>query len=204
MALKFYCTLQALNEKTLRKIVDVGKLHEAPDIVYKDVATRNEQTRTHARQIHNAKTQVLPLNINIGDFVMVNVSSRRKQKLQTKWKGLMRVRKPKLHLLFVVEDINHQHKMTAHAQRLVPYSLTNKHLHASRELQQRAGHYKTVTQIIEWFGGVRENSGEYEVLVDWLGWERTNDTWKSVKVLVEDVPALMKDSLYTAHKGNLI
>lgn len=61
-------------------IVDVRKLHEALDNVHKDVAVRNAQARIRARQEHNAKTQVLLLNINIGGIAMDIVNSKWRHK----------------------------------------------------------------------------------------------------------------------------
>lgn len=164
---------------------------------------RNEQVRARARQKHNAKTKVLPLNINIGDFVMVRVNAKRGHKLQTKWKGPMQVTETKSHLLFVVEDINRQYKMIAHAQRLIPYPVTSKQIQASKELQQQAIYYETMTHIVKEIRGVRERDGEYEVLVEWLGCERSDDTWEPVQVMVEDVPGLVQDYLYTAGERNI-
>lgn len=98
-----------------------------------------------------------------------------------------------MHLLFVVEDINLQHKLIAHAQHLIPYPATAKNRHAFKELQQQASLYETITQKVEGFGDVRGNKGEYKVLVEWLGWERSDDTWEPVEVMVEDVPGLRED-----------
>lgn len=115
----------------------------------------------------------------------------------------MRVTKTKPHLLFVGEDINTQHKMIAHAQRLIPCSAASKHLPASKEPQQPASCYRNMEQIVKRFGGMREDIGEYKLSVEWLGWEQTDDTWEPVKVMVEDVIRLVEDYLYTASGRNL-
>lgn len=128
MPLKSYLTLQALNNEKIHNIIDTKKSHEAPDNVHRIVAIRKEQDKTRARQEHNAETQVLPLNMNIRDFVMVRVNSKTGHDIHTKLKRTVRVMETKSHLLFVVEDINRQHKMIVRAQRLVPFLVTGKHL----------------------------------------------------------------------------
>lgn len=69
MHLKSYRTLQWRDqEKALNKI-DVGTLHESLEAFRKEETLGNEQVRTRARQIHNAKTKVLPINTNIENFI---------------------------------------------------------------------------------------------------------------------------------------
>lgn len=67
---------------------------------------------------------------------MVRISGKRGHKLQTKWKGPLRVIETKLPLLFVIEVINRSHQITAHAQRLVLYPVLSsaRHQQASNEL----------------------------------------------------------------------
>lgn len=94
---------------------------------------------------------------------MVRVSSKRGHKLQTKWKGSMRVTKTKSRLLFDVEIIDHQHKVIAHTERLSSYHLTAIHNHVFEELYQQASYYRTMTQIVEGpdgrGGGTAEGGG---------------------------------------------
>lgn len=136
MPLKSCRTLQALKQERIRKIADVGKLHGALDNVYRDVAIRNEQVCTRARQVDNAKAQGLPPVKSSADFVMLIVNTKMEHKLQKKSEEPMGTTETKSQLLFVAGDINHLHKMIAHAQRVIPYLFTAQHLQASKELQQ--------------------------------------------------------------------
>lgn len=110
----------------------------------------------HALHIYkNAMVPGLPLSVNLGDFVLVDLKMG--HKLQIKCKRPMRVTETKLCLHFVVEEIYSQQKMIAHAQRLTQYPVWAKHLHASKEFQQQASYYETMTHIIKRIKVVREN-----------------------------------------------
>lgn len=51
--------------------------------------------------------------------------------------------------------------------------------------------------------GVREKDCEYEVLVEWLGFKRSDDTRRLVNIMVKDVPGLVYDSFYTIGERNI-
>lgn len=203
MPLKTYRTVRVLDNERVRSIIDIGKLHESLEEMHKDVSKGNTQVRTRAQQIHNARTKVLPLNIYVGDFVMVRVSTKRGHKLETKWKGPMRVVETKSSLLFVVEDINSSHRITAHAQRLVPYPITPTTEQTSKELKQQATYYDMMTQIVDRIKGVRKRKGKYELLVAWMGYEEGDNTWEPIETMLEDIPGVVEDYMYTAGDRNL-
>lgn len=147
--MKMYRTLRTLSQKKTLGTVNVGIIHESLEAIHEEVSTRNGQAYSCAQQIHYAQTKAWPRNIVVGDFVMFRVSAKRGHKLQRTWKGQMPIIEPLSHLLFVVKDINCSHKIAAHAKRLIPYPVSSNHQQASKDLQQQAIYYDTMTQIVE-------------------------------------------------------
>lgn len=147
--MKTYRTLQAIGDERLRSVVNVGKLQKSFDGINKEKSSNSVRVHTKTQQLHNAQTSVLPVNIVVGDFVLVIVSAKQGHKLQRKWNEPMRVVEAKLHLLFVVKDINSSQKMRAHVQRLIPYPVSPKHEEASKKLYRQSAYYDTMSNIVE-------------------------------------------------------
>lgn len=68
----------------------------------------------------------MPVNIDVGDYVMVLVSAKRNHKLQSKMRGLMRVVKAKNDLVFVVGDLSNVRTSLSHPQRIVSYPVPDR------------------------------------------------------------------------------
>lgn len=67
MPLQNYKNLEALNEACKKELIYVIELQEALGQVHNDVVKSNAMPRTHVQKIHIARTNVLPLNITVGD-----------------------------------------------------------------------------------------------------------------------------------------
>lgn len=119
MPLRTYRTLQGIDKEGLLSVMGVGKLQVSFEAIHEELSSRNEQMHTKAQQLHNARTNVLPVNIVVGDFLMVRVNAKQGHKPQMKWKGPMRVVEAKSHFLFVLEGIARSKKLTARAQRVI-------------------------------------------------------------------------------------
>lgn len=87
MPIMAYSSLQILGQAQTQAIVDVRKLQESLEAMHQELSIKNDKARIKAQQVYIAQKNVLPLNITIGDFVMVRIRGKRGQKLQTKWKG---------------------------------------------------------------------------------------------------------------------
>lgn len=103
----------------MREIANITALQEVLHEIHKDVALTSSTIQTGAQQLHSAKTNFLPLNIIVGDNVVVQVSARKEHKLQTKCHEPMRVNKARSSLVLVVEEVINGELVTMHAQQMV-------------------------------------------------------------------------------------
>lgn len=115
----------------------------------KEVCDDSKASHTQAQQIHNAKRNLLPLNINIGAYVAGCVSSKHNHKFQYKWKGSRRLTEANSDLVFVLEDTNDARTLTAHAKRLVLYRITTRATQALSKLRQQAAHYEITYYFVD-------------------------------------------------------
>lgn len=76
--------LKALNKAGIGEIMDINILQEALGKVHKGVKENNVKNCTCMQKWHNEKTNVLPLNIKIGDSVLIRTHAKREHKLQSK------------------------------------------------------------------------------------------------------------------------
>lgn len=58
-------------------------------------------------------------------------------------------------------------------------------------------------QIVERIRGVRKNMSESEVLIKRSGFERSEDSWESVKTMVEDIRGIIENYIDTTGERNL-
>lgn len=158
-----YATDEPWNAKRCRRVLDIDEVRRELKNIHKEVSKNNKARCTSAQVIRNAKTNVLPLNINIGGYVTMRVCSKCTQKLQPKWKVPMRVIKAKGDLLFLLEDLNDARNRKAHAQRLVPYPLTTYSTQAWSERKQQVAHYNMTYHLVDAIKHEQKRGGEFEV-----------------------------------------
>lgn len=204
MPLRKFKDIAAINEARTRELANITAPHEALDEMHKDVVESSSKQRTRAQKIHNARTSVTPLNIAVGDYVMIRAHARKEHKLQTKWRGPMLVKETKSPLLFVVEDITNAQHLTVHAQRMVPYPVTKGNERASEELLEQASHYDLTYHLVDEIRGIRKRKGSYEVLIRWMGLNNDDEmTWEPLENIRDDLPGILEDDLYTPGDRNL-
>lgn len=92
---------------------------------------------------------MLRLQINIGRYVMLREISKHRHKLQSEWKGPMRITEAKNDHDFLLEDINSPNTIAAPAQRLLKFPISNRALQAPVELKQQAAHFETAYHLVE-------------------------------------------------------
>lgn len=171
----------------------------------KGVSNNNQKWRSQAQNTHNAKTNVLPINIDIGDYVMVPTHTKPSHKLQAMWRGPMKVVKSKSNLEFTIENIvSHQHHVV-HAQRTISYPSTGFGEQALNELKEQAVHYDSSYHLVDDIRGMnKQEKREYEMLVCWLGFEEgKEETWEPVARVMEDMSGILEDFLHSAGQWNL-
>lgn len=204
MPLRKFRNIEAMNEEGMKDLVSITKLQEALTQRHKDAAQSKAIRGTHAKQLHNTKTNVLPVNIVVGDHVMVRAHASRTHKLQTKSRGLMIVKEAKSSLMFVVEDVVSGELHTIHAQRMMLYPVTQRGSHASEELRQKAVHYNATCHLIDEIIGVGKRKEGYELRIRWVGFHGDDHmAWKPLKNNRYDVSGILEDFLHTPGDRNL-
>lgn len=156
MPFRKYRPTKTLDLEKVKTIFDIGNLQERLQENHKDVSNRNDRLPTQTQQVHNSRTKVIPLNINIGDFVTVRVGAKRIHKLENKWKGHIGVVETKSVLIFVIEDVNTSDRITAHAQCLVSYPINFQDHQTLKERKQQALYYDMNAQFVEEIAGARK------------------------------------------------
>lgn len=71
MPLRMFKDVKVLDEARTPELINITTVHEVLDQMHKDVSETNAIRHTRAQKIHNARTNVLPLNINVGDNVRI-------------------------------------------------------------------------------------------------------------------------------------
>lgn len=71
-----------------------------------------------SKRLHNARTNIMPVKLNNGSYVIICLNRARKYEHGSAWIGQMRIVNTKCERVFVVEDILRTEKLTEHAQRL--------------------------------------------------------------------------------------
>lgn len=83
--------IESLSKERATALIDISCLKQAMGEVHKEVAKQNEKSQIRAHAIHNARTNVIPENFTIGDYVMWPRRTSRSHKLEVSWYGPMRV-----------------------------------------------------------------------------------------------------------------
>lgn len=167
--LRIYKDVRATDEAKMAEIINIAVLHEAVEKVHKEVEKKNTANRTRAQKWYNAKTNVLPLNIAIGDYEMIRTHAKREHKLQSKWRGLMLVKEARASLVFVVEDLINAKQFNVHAQRMLIHPINKTSPHVSEELKQQALHYHSPYHLVDETHNIRKHKNESHLLIRWSG-----------------------------------
>lgn len=204
LPLRKYMSVKALDEARTMQVINIDRFHQALENIHKEVSDNNTANRSRALKWHNAKTNVTPLNINIGDYVMIRTHAHRNHKLESKWRGPMLVVEAKSTLVFVVKDINNGSQQTVHAQRMIPYPISRNATMISEELKQQATYYDTNFHLVQEICDIRERRGEFQVLIRWAGLDEDEDrTWEPIRQIRDDLPGVLEDYLHTSGKRNI-
>lgn len=195
---------EAIDAERCQIIMNIEEVHQALGMMHKEVSEGNRSRCRLAQIIHNANSNVLSLNIDVGGYVMVRVCTKGNHKLQSKWKKPMRVIDAKNDLLSVLENLNDASTLIAHAQRIVPYSVSDRASQSSLELKHQAAHHDTTYHLVDSIMKVRKPGGAFDVLVKLLGFEAgRGETWEPIGTVGDDSPGGLEDLLHTFCDCNL-
>ena len=197
---KAYC----VDEEKIRRVLAIEKTQKELEELHKSVAVSNSKQRRLQIQYHNAKTNVKPLNLRQGDFVLVRRPQEKGHKLQFLWTGPRRVAEVKSPSVYVLEDLLTKKRETVHARRIILYRADMDGQEVSDELLEHAEHTQSSYESIEEMHDIRENSGEIQVQIEWEGEPRKTDwTWEPLANVQQDVPGMLAQFLETSGKKTL-
>lgn len=186
-------------ELRMRQITEIDKLQTSLDEMHKDVGERLDAARAREIIKHNAKTNVLPANFTVGDFVLVRRAQKNKgHKLQFLWRGPRRITKAISKWVFEVEDLVDHKREAVHARRLTWYRADRDGEQISPALLEYATHSEASYEQIEKLVGITKVDEGVKVLVEWQGLpDEVDRTWEPLSQLHEDVPDLLQEFLQT-------
>lgn len=161
-------------------------------------------TKQGVQKCNNAKTNVLPLNITVGDYIMTRNHAKREHKLKSHWCGPMPAKEAKSSLVFFVEDLIDAKQVTVHTQLVIPFAINKTPPRASEEFKQQAIHFDTTFHLVDDIRDTRKRKGEFQVLIKWSELEEGLEmTWKTLHQIRDDIPGVLKYFLYTAENRSL-
>ena len=187
------------------QLLDIDSLQTSMECVHRDVNDRVCKARMKARHYHDQKTNVLPINFHIGDYVLVR-SPRAKQshKLEFKWIGPRRITQAKSSHVFICENLNNHSTEAVHARRLLLYRSDMENQPVTPSLLSYAEFLESSIQVITTLHSIQKHGNSFSVLVEWDGLpDKCDYTWEPAKQIKEDAPGILEDFLYTTGQRGL-
>lgn len=80
-ALRLYRDRESINAERCRQIADIRRTCTVLEQMHKALSNSNEKRHTQAQKTDNSKIEVLPINIDIVDYVMVRTHAKPSHKL---------------------------------------------------------------------------------------------------------------------------
>lgn len=156
--------------------MNIERVQTALDNIHKDVAERSNKKGKKAIAAHNRRTNVRPINFDVGDFVLRGVLQReRGMKPSLRWKGPFRVVKCRSEYIFTIVDLLPDKNEEAHGRRLKLFR--NKDFEVTQELKYHLAYQKDELLIIDKFDDNRDHNGTIEVQVKWKGFSEEENDW---------------------------
>lgn len=129
--------LKAIITEQQRKTINIWNTIPAPEQIRNEVSDHSHTRWTQAQKTHNVKASVLPINVDIGNYVIILIHSKPHYTVQSLWRGPKKIEDSTLDLvLFVVEGIRNQRRQAVHAQQIIPYPVAHLSEHASQQLRE--------------------------------------------------------------------
>lgn len=111
----------------------------------------------------NFRTNILPVNFCVADFIIMHSHRRPRHKLNSKWKGPIRVVGIRSHLVFEVKDLTCSKHIIGHAQPMVINRTISNIRTTLQEVQEQAEYLGSTFHILEVIKEKRMNEGAAEI-----------------------------------------
>jgi hypothetical protein len=184
-------TLEELQKHVEDLSVSLGNMHKA---VSESVSSKRAAERKR-RLIKSHK-----VNFGLGDFVLVAIPKQKiRNKMQVKWSGPFRIIEVINDLIFKVETLDSSKTEIIHAQRLRFYCekdfLSEEFMTYEIDPQEKF----EISELLD----IRSSTSGFEVLVRWLGFETSDDSWEPLQQIYEDIPLILHDFLIQKGKEDI-
>ena len=155
------------------------------------VATKiHDQKREH---INKDRSKNYP-NFIKGDFVLVGILDKARQKLKAQWMGPRRITEVLNNWVYEVEDLVTKRKEKVHAERLKFYS--ERDLEVTEELRNQIAHNDENFEIEEILDIKYEKEyGRYMIFIKWKNFDSDENTWEFIEEIWETTKEVVKNYL---------
>lgn len=186
------------------RICKISDIQEALTGLHKDVKKRIDSRRLRAIESHNAATNIVTPNFEIGDFVVICKATRPAHKLSFRWCGPRKVVAVKSPAVCVVADLLTQKRETVHAARMKKYCGALDGSEVPEEVldlaDRTAAKYEVVQQILD----IEKNEEGIWIKLQWEGLPEERDhTWSALTDMYEDIPEMVRTFLQGCKKKKL-
>ena len=185
-------------------VINLRKTQEALQSMHKDVFSRCNAERKRHIDAHNRKTNVPPVNLTVGDFVLVRRSVMKGHKLKIMWMGPRRIVRVVSPLVYDVENILNATRETVHSKRLLLYRADMDGVEIDQRLLRAAEHSESSYQDVHSLRDIRSKNGNISIQVEWEGLPDEFDlTWEPLQRVHEDIPTMLREFLNTPGSSTL-
>jgi hypothetical protein len=180
---------QALSISEIRtaQVLSINDLRKSVEALHKRCSDASGAGRHRARAAHSQKRAVAPHNFDVGDFVLeAQRDTQARNKLALKWRGPRRVLEVISDYVFLVEDLETGNSTPVHGSRLRFYHDAS--LDVTADLLAQVAHNE-LGYDVQAIKDIRleADTGVYQLLISWLGFDAHDDSWEPLAVLYEDV-----------------
>jgi hypothetical protein len=162
--------------------------------LHKHTARHAQKLRDQQRARINKEGKRKFPNFIKGDYVLVGILNKSREKLKARWKGPKRITEVLSDWKFEVEDLISFKKEIVHAERLKYYS--ERDLEITEELRNQIAH-NADTLVIESIKDIKYNNeyDRYLILVKWKNFEDDENSWEYIEEVWETTESIVKNYL---------
>jgi hypothetical protein len=150
--------------------------------------------RKQQRDRTNGKKHIKQPNFIVGDYVLVSISNKARQKLKIRWNGPRRIKQVLSDWVYEIEDLITKKLEKVHASRLKFFS--EKDLEINADIKNQIAHNEE-NFIIEEIRDLRLNKefNKYELLIKWKHFIEEENTWEFLEEIWETSKDVVKKFL---------
>lgn len=140
---------QQIEQERAKAITEVSILHTVLVETHKRAAQNNPQMRTNGQDIHNARTHVLLINSQAGNYPVIRSRKCKRHKLSSEWVSPLRIINMKSESVYVMEYLNRVRQEIVEMQRLIPYPVHSGSSKAPAELTLQSEYLVSGLQLVD-------------------------------------------------------